>query len=240
MGEIEEKTGNAKLDLITCDLASQEAIRSLSLAYRAKYERLDVLVNNAGVYLKKRSLTQEGIEMTFGVNYIAHFLLTHLMLDLLQNSPSARVINTTSRIGQANGSINFDDINFEKGYKGRVAYYQSKLAIVMTTIDWTEKLAERGITNVAVNAYCPGFVRTDIIRDNKLPRYMFKVFGFLMQSPAQGAATAIHLAYAEEVERVSGKTFSKKKTWEPSPQSRDAESRKNLWNLSEKIADIHF
>src|SRR5919202_3396634 len=132
--EIKESTGNASVDLMLADLSSQEQIRRLAYDFKAAYPRLDVLVNNAGIFLSERLTTADGIQMTFAVNHLAYSLLTNLLLGLLKASAPSRIVNVSSG-AQSNGTIAFDDLQGEKGYKGTKAYSQSKLANVLFTYE---------------------------------------------------------------------------------------------------------
>src|SRR5215212_4096001 len=127
MAEIKEKSGNASVDLMLADVSSQEQIRRLADEFKDAYPRLDVLINNAGVFRSKRVTTADGLETTFVVNHLAYFLLTNLLLDVLKASTPSRIVNVSSG-DHSNGTIDFDDLRGEKGYNGAKAYRQSKLA----------------------------------------------------------------------------------------------------------------
>ena len=132
MAEIRGKSANASVDLLLADLSSQEEIHRLADVFKESYPRLDVLINNAGVIRSKRIMTADGIEMTFAVNHLAYFLLTKVLLDVLKASAPSRIVNVASG-EQRNATIDFDDLQGEKGYKGAKAYSQSKLANVLFT-----------------------------------------------------------------------------------------------------------
>jgi retinol dehydrogenase 14 len=134
LAEIKEKSGNASVDLMLADVSSQEEIRRLADEFKEAYPRLDVLINNAGVFRSKRITTAEGMETTFAVNHLAYFLLTNLLLDVLKASAPSRIVNVSSG-AQSNATIDFDDLQGEKGYKGAKAYSQSKLATVLFTYE---------------------------------------------------------------------------------------------------------
>ena len=197
--EIKSETGNDKIDLLIADLSSQKSIRDLASNFKTKYAKLDVLINNAGVYRNKRTLTEDGIETTFAVNHLAPFLLSNLLLDELKASPSSRIIIVASGL-ERQGKINFDDLQCENGYSGFGAYNQSKLANVLFTYELARRLEGTGIT---VNCLQPGFVRTNLIRERRLVTFLLKP---LQITPEKGAETSIYLASSAEVEGVSGKS----------------------------------
>ena len=134
LAEIRQKSGNNSIDLLVADLSSQAAIRSLASEYRSKYQHLHVLINNAGVYYTKRHVTNDGLEAMFAVNYLAHFLLTNLLLDIIKSSAPARIINVAGAY-HAKGRINFDNLQGERDFDGQRANHQSKLADVLFTCE---------------------------------------------------------------------------------------------------------
>jgi retinol dehydrogenase 14 len=154
LAEIKERSANASVDLMLADLSSQEDLRRLADEFKEAYPRLDVLVNNAGVIRSRRIRTADGIEMTFAVNHLAYFLLTNLLLDVLKASAPSRIVNVASG-EQRNGTIDFDDLQGEMGYKGAKAYSQSKLATVLFTYELARKLEGTG---VSANCLHPGVV----------------------------------------------------------------------------------
>src|SRR4028118_1249510 len=197
MAEIKENSANASVGLMLADLSSQEQIRRLAHEIKEAYPRLDVLINNAGVIRSERITTADGLETTFAVNHLAYFLLTNLLLDRLKASSPSRIVNVASG-EQRNGTIDFDDLQGEKGYKGAKAYSQSKLATVLFTYDLARRLQGSGVT---ANCLHPGVVGTS------LGSGVSGVFGFmvramtpLMKSPEKGAETSIYLASSPEVE----------------------------------------
>src|SRR5829696_7949288 len=207
MAEIKEKCTNASVDLMLADLSSQEEIRRLAGEFKEAYPRLDVLINNAGLFRSKRITTAEGLETTFAVNHLAYFLLTKLLLDVLKASASSRIVNVSSG-DHNNGAIDFDDLQGEKGYKGAKAYSQSKLADVLVTYELARRLEGTGIT---ANCLHPGAgVRTNFGSG------VSGVFGLIVRalrpfmiSPEKGAETSIYLASSPEVEGLSGRYFVK-------------------------------
>jgi NAD(P)-dependent dehydrogenase (short-subunit alcohol dehydrogenase family) len=232
MAEIKEKSGNASVDLMLADLSSQEQIRRLAHEFKEAYPRLDVLINNAGVIRSERITTADGLETTFAVNHLAYFLLTNLLLDRLKASSPSRIVNVASG-EQRNGTIDFDDLQGEKGYTGAKAYSQSKLATVLFTYELARRLQGSGVT---ANCLHPGVVGTN------LGSGVSGVFGFvvramtpLMKSPEKGAETSIYLASSPEVEASSGGYFAKKAQARSSDVSYDERIARRLWEVSAEL-----
>src|SRR5215212_5559360 len=236
LAEIKEKNANASVDLMLADLSSQEDIRRLADEFKEAYPQLDVLINNAGVIRSKRITTADGLETTFAVNHLAPYLLTNLLLDVLKASAPSRIVNVASG-EQRNGTIDFDDLQGEKGYKGAKAYSQSKLANVLFTYELARRLEGTG---VSANCLHPGAgVRTN------LGSGVSGVFGFtvraltpLMKSPEKGAETSIYLASSPEVEGLSGGYFVKKAEARSSDISHDERIARRLWEGSAQLTKL--
>jgi len=163
--EVQTLSGNNAVKLMLCDLGSRKSIEDFCSEFKRRYQRLDVLVNNAGVILPGRHETIDGNELQFGVNHLGHFLLTNLLLDILIASAPARIVNVTSGAHKI-GKIHFEDINLQKKYTLWRAYGQSKLAIILFTYELADRLKDTGVT---VNCLHPGAVATNmgINRDTK-------------------------------------------------------------------------
>jgi retinol dehydrogenase-14 len=238
LADIRQKSGSNLVDLLLADLSSQAEIHRLASEYRSKYQHLHVLINNAGVYYTKRHVTVDGLEAMFAVNYIARFLLTNLLLDIIKSSAPARIINVAGAY-HAKGKINFDDLQGEKDFDGQRANHQSKLADVLFTYELARRLEGTGVT---VNCLHPGMVATDLIdKDKDFPlffKYLYKLSRPLMKSPAKGAVTSIHLASSPEVEGITGQYFVNKKISQSSPESHDRELAKQLWKVSEELTNL--
>ena len=234
--EIIAQTGNQAVDLLITDLSSQDSIRQLAQSIQDKYDRLDVLVNNAGGVFTDRQLTVDGLEYTFALNHLGYFLLTNLLLDLLKASAPARIINLSSE-AQSNGTINFDDLQGEQSYSGIRAYSQSKLANVLFTYELARRL---GGTAVTVNAVHPGAVKTNFGRNtsNLFFRWMIRLFGPFMRSPKKGAETAVYLAISPEVEGVTGKYFVDKQEKQSNEESYHTAVAQRLWQVSEELTGL--
>lgn len=214
-------------DLATAagDLARPAEVRALAEAVRAAHPRLDVLLHNAGVYLTTRQVTPEGWELTFAVNHLAPFLLTHLLVDRVI-AARGRVVVVASGV-HGNASLDLEDLQGARGWDGYGAYARSKLCNVLFAAELAERLAGSGAT---ANSLHPGVVGTKLLRA-----------GFAMEGPdtlAQGAATSVHLATSPEVEGVTGRYFVRKKPVPPSRLARSATLRKALWEASERLLGI--
>lgn len=226
-------------DLFIADFADLNAVDAMTTALRQKYNRIDVLINNAGLFHSKRSYTKDGIELLFQVNYLAPFMLTLRLLDLLKQSPNARIINVSS-VGHYFGNIYFKDLFLEKGrYDGLKMYNQTKLANVLFSFELARRLAGTGIT---VNALSPGMVNTNIPYKNAKGLYPFlwtlsKPF---LRNLAKGAETSVYLASAAEVAGISGKYFYNcKAVWSAVISKNEAVAAK-LWTLSEQLLEKHY
>ena len=225
--EIAAKTRASELHVMQLDLASLESVRSFAAAFTARFTRLDVLVENAGVMTQKRLLTADGLEMNFGVNHVGHFLLTELLLPLLKASAPSRIVVVSSNM-HASGKIDFDDIAMEKSWTG--SYPRSKLANML----FVRALAKRlDGTKVVVNGLHPGVIATDLARDYAAPiRLMAKWF---FKSPEQGARTSLYLASAPEVAEISGRYFADAKEKRPGAAALDDALAERLWTETERL-----
>ncbi len=228
------QTGNRQVDLLLADLSSQQAIRQLVKTIQQKYNRLDVLVNNAGAMFASRWVSVDGLEMTFALNHMNYFLLTTLLLDMLKASAPSRIVNVSSDAHQG-AQLNFADLQNEKRFMGFRVYGQSKLANIYFTYELARRLEGTGVT---VNALHPGFVATNFAKNNG---WLYRVGMFLMRPFAmndqQGAATQIYLASSPEVEGITGKYFARKKAVASSNVSYDIAAAQKLWQASEELSD---
>jgi NAD(P)-dependent dehydrogenase (short-subunit alcohol dehydrogenase family) len=231
--ELQKNTGNPNIEFFIADFSSLESVRELASEVLNKYPKLHVLVNNVGGIFLKRTTTHDGFETTFGVNNLAPFLLTNLLLDRLKESAPARIINVSSNVHSA-GKLDFDDLQYTKKYNGGAAYSRSKLANVLFTYELARRLEG---TNVTANCLHPGWVKTDFsleLRKNPLIRLADNIFAI---PPEEGTSTSIFLASDPSVEGVSGKYFYKKKEKKSSKASYDVEAQKKLWDISEQLVD---
>jgi len=232
---LKAQSGNQLVDLLIADFSVQQSIRSLAEAFKAKYSRLDVLVNNAGGAVGKRELTAEGYEMNFAVNHLGYFLLTNLLLDALKASAPARIVNVASS-AEAFGTINFDDLMLEKHFTAMHAYGQSKAANIIFTYELAKKLAGTGIT---VNSVHPGVVRTNFgAQSGGFFRIFTTVARPFFLSSEQGAQTLIYLATSPDVEGVTGQYFTKKRPIKSSKQTYDPAVQQRLWQVSAQLTGL--
>jgi NAD(P)-dependent dehydrogenase (short-subunit alcohol dehydrogenase family) len=235
--EIKKSSGSNDVELMTCDLGNQASIREFAENFKAKYERLDILINNAGVILPGRHETSDGYELQFGVNHLGHFLLTNLLLDTIKNSSPARIVVVASGAHKA-GKIHFDDINLKNKYSIIKAYSQSKLANVLFTYGLADRLKGTGVT---VNCLHPGAVATNmgVNRETGFGTFITSLLKPFFLTPEEGAATSIYLATSEEVKDVSGKYFYRKKPVKSSKQTYDKQLALQLWKLSESLTGLN-
>lgn len=228
--EVQTQSGNDTVELLLADLSSQQSIRRLVQEFIVRHIQLHVLVNNVGVTLPKRSVTVDGLETVFATNHLAPFLLTDLLLPVLKASTPARVV-TVSSAAQAQGRINFDDLQSEQHYSEIRVYNQSKLANVLFTYELARHLVGTGVT---ANVLEPGFVKT-----NMAVPFPFSLFSPMRVSAEQGAQTAIYLASSPDVEGVSGKYFDHKgKASISSKVSYDESIARRLWQISAELTQL--
>ena len=230
---ITEGYDEKKIDLILCDLGDYSSIRNFVKQVKEKYNRIDVLVNNAGFISLNRQETKEGLERQFGVNHIGHFLLTTELIDLM--GEGSRIVNVASGAHKT-GKIHFDDINLKKHFNVIKAYSQSKLANVLFTRELARRLSDRGIT---VNCCHPGAVATNIgiDRETGFGKTITGLLKPFFQTPEEGARTAIFLATDESVDKISGEYFYKCKIAKCAKRSKDMELAKKLYEFSEELVN---
>ena len=230
-------------DIVIADLASKKAVRRAADEILARCKTIDVLVNNAGVYLTSRNLTEDWIEETWAVNHLAPFMLTSLLLGRLEDSAPSRIITTASD-AHAGAAIPFDDLDGTEAYASRsiagpgfVRYGQTKLANVMFTAELARRLRGSGVT---ANCFHPGLVATGITRELKGPaRITIKVVNAFARRPSKGAETLVWLADSADLEGVSGAYFADKRRVEPAPAAKDGAAARRLWEISEMQAGLH-
>jgi NAD(P)-dependent dehydrogenase (short-subunit alcohol dehydrogenase family) len=231
-----QESGNDAVEYLLGDFASQAAVRHMAAQYQERYDRLDVLINNAGAFFLRRGETEDGIERTFAVNHLAPFLLTLLLLDTLKASAPARIVNVSSEAHEG-ARLDLDDVQLRHGYTGMKAYGRSKLANLYFTYELARRLQGSGVT---VNALHPGFVATNLGADNfplvgRLAKALVNLFA---RDVAKGAQTSIYLACAPEVTGVTGKYFVDCEPVASSPVSYDREAARRLWQISARLVDL--
>jgi NAD(P)-dependent dehydrogenase (short-subunit alcohol dehydrogenase family) len=228
--------GGGQVDLFIADMSSQTDVRKLAGQVLQSLSRIHVLINNVGGYWDSRHVTVDGLERTFALNHLAPFLLTNLLLDRLNQSAPARVVTVSSN-AHAPGRIDFSDLQGKRSYSGARAYSQSKLANVLFSYELARRL--KG-TSVTANALHPGLVSTSFGAED--PATVQRIFiPFLrpfMKSPAQGAATSIHLASAPELEQVTGRYFANRHAKKSSESSHDQASAAQLWQVSADLVGL--
>ncbi|HEX2908828.1 MAG TPA: SDR family oxidoreductase [Phototrophicaceae bacterium] len=235
--EIKNGSGSSQIESLIADLSVMSEVRRLAEEFKAKYTRLDVLLNNAGAVFADRQETDDGYEMTFALNHLSYFLLTNLLLDLLKASAPARIVNVSSG-AHMGGRLNFEDLNRQKGYGlgGYGAYGQSKLANVMFTYELARRLAGTGVTATVLH---PGFVATGFGRN--VPGLMARLMPLMHRlalTPEEGAQTMIFLASSPNVEGVTGKYFDKCKVVSSSKASYNEADQRQLWAVSEEMTGL--
>jgi NAD(P)-dependent dehydrogenase (short-subunit alcohol dehydrogenase family) len=232
--EIRRRAGNADVELLIADLASQKDIRRVAKEFLDRGEPLHLLVNNAGVFQLRHEKTVDGIETTFAVNHLAYFLLTELLLPRLRENAPARIVNVASDAHHW-GTIDFDDLGGEKSFRSMKIYGRSKLANVLFTRELAERLEGTGVT---VNCMHPGAVGTNLGKQNgAFARVVTTIIRPFMRTPAKGADTIVWLATAPELEGVTGKYFFDRREKRGSRESQDPNVRKRLWTVSEQLIE---
>lgn len=214
------------------ELGNLDSVRSLAATFLAKYDRLDVLLNNAGVFPPKARTTDDGFEMQFGVNHLSHFLLTNLLLDCLKASAPSRVVTVSSELHKK-GEVNLEAVRGYDKYNSQTAYNGSKLCNVVFAIELARRLEGTGVTSTVLH---PGAVSTDIVRD--LPWLLRKIIGLMFIAPEKGALTNIMLASDPKLEGVTGKYYNQCEPTEYAPAADDEALGKQLWDLSAQLTGI--
>ena len=233
LAELRSISGNENIDLLMADLAVMQEVRDLAEQVISRYDRIDVLLNNAGGYFTKHKITSDGLEMTFALNHMSYFLLTNKLMELLKYSAPARIVNVSSN-AHYGVDMEFENLNGEQEYKAWKAYQKSKLANVLFTYELLKKVPG----NITVNCLHPGFVATNFGHNNG------GFFGPVLKiaqrisaiDPEEGAKTSIFLCSAPEVKGVSGKYFYKCQPKTSSRESRNMDTGKRLWQISSDIA----
>ncbi|MCX7735408.1 MAG: SDR family oxidoreductase [Candidatus Kapabacteria bacterium] len=224
-----EQSGNEDIDYFFCDLASLNSIKSFTKEFKEKYDKIDVLINNAGTWESKLNYTEDGYERTFAVNHLAHFYLTHLLLDLLAKSNSARIINVASAAHKY-ARFNFDDPDSSKKFDFLKVYANSKLANIWFTNVLAEKLKDKNIT---VNSLMPGVIVSELLRS--LPFPIKQLTKLISKPTTYGAKTIVRLALSEEVQGITGTYFDEFKVGKLSKEAQNFEKAQKFWELSERM-----
>lgn len=229
--EIKQASGNSRVEFLVADLSLTAEVRRVAAEFKRRYDRLDVLVNNAGGYFARRQETAEGRELTWALNHLSYFVLTQELLDVLKASAPARIVVVSSNAHQA-AKLRLDDVEFKHSYGiGWGAYAHSKLANILFTYELARRLQGTGVT---ANVLHPGFVASQFGRNNG--GFASLVVGLLTRfmaiSPQEGAQTSIYLASSPAVEGVTGRYFVNRQVEESVKASYDAGAAARLWDSS--------
>lgn len=229
--DIDGSTGlRDRVHVMGLDLASFASIRRFAAEVGQRFGKLQLLVNNAGVWPSKRQTTQDGLELTFGTNHVGTFLLTRELLPLLQAGAPARIVNLSSSL-HYRGKLDWEDLQFERRpFAATAAYNQSKLANVLFTNALARRLAGTGVT---VNAVHPGVVATELARH--YPRFLVAIAHLFMRTPEEGARTSLHVATSAETATVSGRYFESSREKIAAKAGLDEAAQERLWTLTEQL-----
>jgi NAD(P)-dependent dehydrogenase (short-subunit alcohol dehydrogenase family) len=236
LAEIRARSGSDMVEVMALDLASLASVRDFAQQWGDGHDRLDVLVNNAGLVLNSRRETGDGYEMTFQVNHLGPFLLTRLLRDQLVAGDAARVVNVASDAHKgARRGLDFDDLQSTKRYRGFSVYGKTKLANILFTRELARRWDDTGVT---ANAVHPGFVASSFGRDGDTGRLGALVFPLLKPfalSPEQGARTQVYVASAPELAGITGGYWVKSAPAAPSAAAQDDAAAARLWEVSEQL-----
>lgn len=232
--EIMWKTGSNAVDLMIADISSLMQVYEFADKFKQRFDRLDVLVNNAGIAVWNLAKSVDGVENTFATNYLGHFLLTNLLLDILKDSAPARIINLSSFAHTLCKRIDYGHLKMIEGLSPLQAYAQSKLANLMFTYELAERLKR---TRVFVNAVDPWIAQTNLASDvtGTLKVLRWILMNIIGTSAGKGAETAIYLASSSEVEGSSGAYFRNCKPVQTSKASYNRKLQSQLWTTSVKL-----
>lgn len=234
--DINAETGLNNVSVLEVDIASQESIRNMAIAFGKKFDKLDVLINNAGFIAEKKELTKDGFESMFGINHLGYFLTTHYLLPYLRKAPKARIVNVAS-VAHRFAQLDWKNLNAEKSFNSMRNYGLSKLCNILFTKELALHLKN---TNITVNALHPGGVNSNFGKNNdNLFGKLVTYFGSLVLiSSADGAKTSIYLATSPEVDGVTGKYYAKYKPSSLSAAASNPENAKKLWEISLQLTGV--
>ena len=223
---IREATGSTMLDYAWGDLASQSEVRHMAACIKERHARIDILINNAGAMFASWKQTCDGHEMTFAINYLSHFLLTHLLMDVLARASSTRIINVASHMHN-HGHIDFDDLQLQRGYSSWTAYSNAKLAQVLFTAALAERLAG---TQITVNALHPGAIRYSCFPDTGITASSHL-------TPDESAQLSVYLASSPEVAGITGQFYYGHTPAFPACDAADPQTIQRLWDASVALTE---
>jgi NAD(P)-dependent dehydrogenase (short-subunit alcohol dehydrogenase family) len=229
--EIKSQMQNPDIDLVLSDLSSLSSVRNAAAIIKSKHENIDVLINNAAIYKSRRELSIDGFELMFVTNHLGPFLLTHLLLDPLLTSGSARILNISA---PSSTQLDFDNLQGEKKFNSLTAFGASKMMNLLFTFELARQLENTGVT---VNAVHPGLVRSSLMNETSAPmRFLLR----LASAPAERVAVdIIRVAMDPEFEKVTGRFFHKGKEIEAAAYARDRQAQQRLWEISSNLARVN-
>ena len=228
--EIKKETPNALLDLMICDLASMKSIQRFVKEFHEKYSRLDLLFNNAAVMKQKRTVTEDGFEMMFQVNYLAAFMLMEAFRENLKNSPSPLIINNGRPADKYR--LDFDDLQFSEKYQMYNSFFITKLCLLFTSLEFSKRYANDGISVVMAD---PGPFKSDLVRDVPIVGWMKNLFS----APVESAAENILFVATLGAENVNGKVFKEKEEYPLIPYWKNTDVGERLWSITETSLKNH-
>lgn len=225
--------GAGNVDVQSCELSSLESVRRCAQQILANYDHLDVLINNAGVVCNRRQLSSDGFELMFATNHLGPFLLTNLLLPLLEHAQQGRIINVSSGAHGFVKAINFDDLNYQAGFSTFKVYGHSKLCNLLFTLALSEKTSA---SNLSVNALHPGAVTTNLGAQNGwYVKPLYAVLGLFFRSPQRGAQSSVYLATQPEGATARGQYFYDSRAIAPKPWALDRDAARRLWDISAQL-----
>ncbi len=230
LGEIIEKTGNKKSEMMILDVSNKKSIDNFAAEFKTRHNRLNILINNAGAEFSKRKTTPEGLEATFATDYLGPFRLTNLLIPLLKAGAPSRVVNVTSGL-QSKGKLDLDNLQMAGKYDSMRAYANAKHMLTMFTYSLARRLAGTGVT---VNAVEPGFVATNLGKNSgsAMQNAMFSMVRFMQISPEKAAESIVYLATAPQLEGETGKCFKGKTETLTDSESKSESLQERLWEVS--------
>ena len=234
--EVINGSKNSNVHLMICDLSSFSDIKAFCAEFKMKFTKLDILINNAGKMSRNKHETEDGFESHLQINYLAPFLLTNLLIEIIR--PGGRIINVSS-LAHKIGKINFSDINLVNKFSMFKAYSQSKLALTLFTFTLAEKLKTKAIT---VNCLHPGIIVSNlgVYRDNRFIYYILKCLKWLFSSDIKGAQTIIYLAKDDTVKDITGKYFYHNKVTQAAKLANDESLGLKLWEFTHKLLNLRI
>lgn len=228
--------GAGNVEVLACELSSLESVRSCAQQILANYDQLDVLINNAAVVCNRRQLSSDGFELMFATNHLGPFLLTNLLLPLLEDALQSRIINVSSGAHGFVKAINFDDLNYQAGFSTFKVYGHSKLCNLLFTLALSEKTSA---SNLSVNALHPGAVTTNLGAQNGwYVKPLYAVLGLFFRSPQRGAQSSVYLATQPEGAIARGQYFYDSRAIAPKPWALDRDAARRLWDISAQLTSV--